>query len=140
MFELLIGVLLLWTALPAGGFALGKAMPKLAIAAAGVVISLLSFLWWLALRDGIDGPAAAMGLAILMGLSTCPVLFVFGLAAGVLCRPPVVVGAWVGALAAAILVACPPAGVLPGIAPLVFVACCAAGVLWNRNNCAKPSG
>lgn len=143
MIELLFASLLLLVVLPSGGYALARALPRSGLVVAAGVAALLVLLWWLALGDGPgdgsgDGPGFAMGLAILVWLTGIVMLSVIGLVAGAFRKPGLLVGAWVGTLATAILAAWLPARALTDFAPLVFIACCAAGGAWPRGETQQP--
>jgi hypothetical protein len=139
MFVLLTGLMILYTAAPAGGYALGQALPRIGVALAGLMVGLLTVLWWCLLRDGLgDDAGDVIGLMILMWLSVCPALFAAGLLTGAFRLPALMLGVWAGAWAAAILFAWVPARDFSGMAPLAFVTCCVAGGLWQRNHRPKP--
>jgi hypothetical protein len=130
MFVLLIVMLILWILFSAGGYALGRAFPKPAVVLAGVVVGLLTVLWWFVLSDDPgDGPGYVVGLGILIWASFFPVLFAVGLASGAWSRPGLTIGVWLGTVVAGLLVTWSPA--LAAVAPLLLGGFSVAGGMWG---------
>lgn len=137
VFAVVVTMLFVLTAFPAGGYAFARAFPRFGVLLAGTVASLTIAVWYCALLDGVgDDPMGAIGLGMMIWFTAFPVLFILGVVSGVLGRPAWVVGAWAGTVTAAILGASSPT--LSAIAPLVFIACCVAGGLWKRSPASLP--